>query len=133
MSMSHRSVRHPSLLFPHRYILSAARLGLERCLVSAPCAEMTPIYYTSIRQREHKKCCQLIVWTRFTSAVHARRAYIPFLLAVKTSYPQKSVQKYCIFCIYANKKCSLWLKLHFFLFSVAAQRLVSTLLLVRQR
>ena len=44
-------------------------------------------YCTSVRQREHKKCCQLVFWTRLTSVVHARRAYTPFLLAVKTSYP----------------------------------------------
>ena len=91
----YRSLQRLSLLFPHRFTLSAARLGLERCPVSAPCAEMTLTYCTSVKQREHNLRCQLIVWTRLTCVIHARRAYVPFLLAVKTSYPLVFFKRAC--------------------------------------
>ena len=69
---------------------AAHRLGLERCLVSAPCAEIRLIYCTSIRQREHSYCCQLNCYRpSFTSVIYsARHAYIPVLPAVKTKYPR---------------------------------------------
>ena len=71
--------------------------GLERCPVSAPCAEIRPIYYTSIRQREHNHCCRLIRYRpSLTSFIYsARHAYIPALPAVKTNYPlQNPLQRY---------------------------------------
>ena len=51
-------------LFPiclRRWILRFGKTSLERRLVPSPGEGIKPvIYYTSIRQREHTHCCQLI-------------------------------------------------------------------------
>ena len=57
----------PILCIPAPLDPSAHRLGLERRLVQAPCTRKKLIYCTSIRQREHKKCCQLCFEARLTS------------------------------------------------------------------
>jgi len=64
---------------------SARRHGLERRPVQVPCTRMMLIYYTSIRQREHKKCCQLLFEDDIYERIpNARRAYTTTLPAVKT-------------------------------------------------
>ena len=57
--------RGPTGLFPiclRRLILGFGTTPLGRRLVRLPCKRIKPvIYYTSIRQREHTHCCQLIL------------------------------------------------------------------------
>ena len=51
-------------LFPillHRRIERFGTRAFGRCLVSTTVAEIKLIYYTSIKQREHKNRCQIIV------------------------------------------------------------------------
>ena len=90
--MSYRSLRHLFCEFPHRYILSAHRLGLERRLVQAPGARNKLIYYTSIKQREHNhSCCQLCFEARFTSVASLLGVLTqPFYLLSKPNSPVES-------------------------------------------
>ena len=83
-SPMHRSLHRLFRVFPHLFTLSAHRLGLERCLVSAPGAEIRLIYCTSIKQREHSYCCQLIVIDqdlRASSTVLGMLTYLFYLLS----------------------------------------------------
>jgi hypothetical protein len=72
-------------------ILRFGTTSLERRLVSPPSREIKlAIYYTSIKQREHTYCCQLIfpqlrLWREPRKPP---RAYVPSQPAVKSSQPQ---------------------------------------------
>ena len=74
-----------------RLILRFGTTSLGRRLVLLPCKRIKPvIYYTSIRQREHTRCCQLIflqlrLWRE---PKKPPRAYVPSQPAVKSSQPQ---------------------------------------------
>ena len=88
----------------------------------------TPIYYTSIKQREHKKCCQLYFEARLTSVASLLGVLTqPFYLLSKPDSPfaffglqnyvlhpriTKIAQRYCFFFEYASKNV-------FFLFFIA--------------
>ena len=88
VSVSHRSLRDLFCVFLRHYVLSAHRHGLERRLVQAPGARNKLIYYTSIRQREHKKCCQLYFEARLTSIASLLGVLTqPFYLLSKPDSP----------------------------------------------
>ena len=79
------------------------------------------IYCTSIRQREHKKCCQLCFEARLTSVASLLGVLTqPFYLLSKPNSPLHSdpksrmgLQRYCFFLEYTNKSA------FFLFFSIA--------------
>ena len=88
-----------------RLIFGFGTTSSERRLVPLPSSGIKPvIYYTSIRQREHTHCCQLIFWPNVLRSLQPSLRVLTYHLNLLSNpvNPMMACKKRCKFMVFSN-------------------------------